>query len=136
MTKTILFLMPIIAGLLLLGIALIFANINTIGFNLKDSSHFAFAQVNSPNGSSTTIIGNVKIPPPPLSNGTKTTLSGNATGANATGIHKANLAENITSANALIKENITAPISPTGISTQSRHVPPSNQISNIQNTDK
>jgi len=119
--------MSVITGLLLLGITLIFANmnINIIGFNSKDSSHFAFAQVNSPNGSSTTIIGNVKIPP--TSNETKTTLSSNATGTNATGVHKANLAENITSASALTKENITTPISPTGISTQSRHVPPSNQ---------
>jgi hypothetical protein len=34
----------------------------------------------------------------------KTTLSSNVTGTNATGIHKINLAENITSANAFTKE--------------------------------
>jgi heme/copper-type cytochrome/quinol oxidase subunit 2 len=71
---------------------------------------------------STTIIGNVTIP---NTNGTATTSVSNATGTNATGIHPNVLAENLTSANAFTKENITAPVPPTGISTEAeRGIPP------------
>ncbi len=71
---------------------------------------------------STTIIGNVTIP---NTNGTATTSVSNATGTNATGIHPSVLAENLTSANAFTKENITAPVPPTGISTEAeRGIPP------------
>jgi heme/copper-type cytochrome/quinol oxidase subunit 2 len=71
---------------------------------------------------SATIIGNVTIP---NTNGTATTSLSNATGTNATGIHRSALAENVTSANAFTKENTTAPVPPTGISTEAdRGIPP------------
>jgi hypothetical protein len=67
-----------------------------------------------------TIIGNTIIPS--TTNGT-TTTSENATGVNATGVNATLLAQNVTAGNALLKENTTAPVSPTGISTNSAHVP-------------
>jgi heme/copper-type cytochrome/quinol oxidase subunit 2 len=71
---------------------------------------------------STTIIGNTTIP---NTNGTATTLLANASGTNATGAHSDALAQNVTSANAFTKENVTAPVSPTGISTEAeRAIPP------------
>ena len=69
-----------------------------------------------------TIIGNTIIPS--TTNGTTTTAK-NATGTNATGVNPALLASNVTAANALTKENTTAPVSPTGMSTNSAHAPPS-----------
>jgi heme/copper-type cytochrome/quinol oxidase subunit 2 len=82
---------------------------------------------------STTIIGNVTIP---NTNGTATTLLSNATGTNATGLHQNVLAQNVTSANAFTKENTTAPVSPTGISTEAeRGIPPMiNSTSNTSTT--
>jgi hypothetical protein len=68
-----------------------------------------------------TIIGNTMIPT--TTNGATTTAK-NATGVNATGVNPALLASNVTAANALTKENTTAPVSPTGISTNAAHVPP------------
>jgi len=90
----------------------------------------AYAQMNSLNGNSssnTTMIGNITIP---YTNDTATTSAANTTGTNATGIHKESLAQNITSANTLTKENTTTPISPTGISTQAQRAPPSNRLVN------
>jgi hypothetical protein len=69
-----------------------------------------------------TIIGNTIIPS--TTNGTTTTAA-NATGVNATGVSPALLAQNITVGNALTKENTTAPVSPTGISTNAMHTPSS-----------
>lgn len=69
-----------------------------------------------------TIIGNTIIPS--TTNGTTTTAK-NATGTNATGVNPELLASNVTAANALTKENTTAPVSPTGMSTNSAHAPPS-----------
>jgi hypothetical protein len=69
-----------------------------------------------------TIIGNTIIPT--TTNGTTTTAK-NATGVNATGANPALLASNVTAANAFTKGNTTAPVSPTGISTNAAHVPPS-----------
>jgi hypothetical protein len=101
--------------------------------NISDSL-FVFAQQNNTNSSlpsssingmiptNNTIIGNTIIPT--TTNGT-TTTSTNATGVNATGVNPTLLAENVTAGNALLKENTTAPVSPTGISTNSAHVPPS-----------
>jgi hypothetical protein len=52
-------------------------------------------------------------------------LLANASGTNATGAHSDALAQNVTSANAFTKENVTAPVSPTGISTEAeRAIPP------------
>ncbi|MFL6495851.1 MAG: cupredoxin domain-containing protein [Nitrososphaera sp.] len=70
---------------------------------------------------STTIIGNTTIP---NTNGTATTLLANASGTNATGAHSDALAQNVTSANAFTKENVTAPVSPTGISTEAKRATP------------
>jgi hypothetical protein len=69
-----------------------------------------------------TLIGNTIIPT--TTNGTTTTTK-NATGVNATGVNPMLLAKNITAGNALLKENTTAPVSPTGISTNAAHLPPS-----------
>jgi cytoskeletal protein RodZ len=67
-----------------------------------------------------TIIGNAMIPS--NTNGTTTTAK-NATGTNAIGVSPALLASNVTAANAFTKENTTAPVSPTGISTNAAHAP-------------
>lgn len=84
---------------------------------------------------STTIIGNTTIP---NTNGTATTLLSNASGTNATGVHPDALAQNVTSANAFTKENVTAPVSPTGISTEAeRAVPPLiNSTNNASSSSK
>ena len=107
------------------SIAIVFVSIN--------NTLFVSAQQNNTNSSSAaptsgmiptnnTIIGNTILPS--TTNGT-TTTSQNATGVNATGVSPTLLAKNVTSGNALLKENTTAPVSPTGISTNSAHVPPS-----------
>jgi heme/copper-type cytochrome/quinol oxidase subunit 2 len=81
---------------------------------------------------STTIIGNTTIP---NTNGSATTALSNASGTNATGIHRNALAENVTSANAFTKENVTAPVPPTGISTEAeRAIPPLINASNSTST--
>jgi cytoskeletal protein RodZ len=69
-----------------------------------------------------TIIGNAMIPS--NTNGTTTTAK-NATGTKGIGVNPALLASNVTAANAFTKENTTAPVSPTGISTNAAHAPPS-----------
>jgi hypothetical protein len=71
--------------------------------------------------SNKTIIGDTIIPS--TTNGS-TTTSKNATGTNGIGVNPALLASNVTAANAFTKENTTAPVSPTGISTNAAHVPP------------
>jgi hypothetical protein len=73
-----------------------------VGFYEGDSH----AQVNAPKGSVTTMIGNATIP----------------------GVTPHVNYKNVTS-NTFNKDNTTAPISPTGISTQSKHLPPA-----IENT--
>ncbi len=81
---------------------------------------------------STTIIGNTTIP---NTNGTATTLLANASGTNATGAHSDAIAQNVTSANAFTKENVTAPVSPTGISTEAeRAIPPLINSTNNSNS--
>ncbi|MBV9179067.1 MAG: hypothetical protein JO327_01365 [Nitrososphaeraceae archaeon] len=72
--------------------------------------------------SNKTIIGNTIIPS--NTNGTTTTAK-NATGTKAIGVNPALLASNVTAANAFTKENTTAPVSPSGISTNAAHAPPS-----------
>ena len=74
-----------------------------VGFYENDAVH---AQVNAPKGSATTMIGNATIP----------------------GVTPHVNYKNVTS-NTFNKDNTTAPISPTGISTQSKHLPPA-----IENT--
>lgn len=90
---------------------------------------FVFAQMNSPNGSSTTILGDIVIPS--NSNDTMTTAI-NSTDKNAisTSINKTLVAQNVSSAVNILKEDRTFPISPTGISTQGLHQPPEHRLVN------
>jgi hypothetical protein len=90
----------------------------------------AYAQMNSPNGSSTTILGDVMIPS--NTNDTKTTVVNNISNNNTipTAINQTLVAQNVTSAVNIVKENTTTPISPTGISTQGLHQPPQHRLTN------
>jgi hypothetical protein len=102
--------------------------------NIMYSSIYVHAQMNSPNGSSTTMLGSIVIPP--NSNDTMTTaVSTNNTGGNvsSTAINKTNVAQNVTSAVNFLKEDPTFPISPTGISTQGLQQPPDHRIVNNSN---
>jgi len=96
-----------------------------------DNIRFAsvFAQMNSPNGSSTTIFGDIVIPS--NSNDTMTTAV-NSTDKNAisTSINKTLVGQNVSSAVNFLKEDPTFPISPTGISTQGLHQPPQHRLVN------
>jgi microcystin-dependent protein len=88
-----------------------------------------FAQINSIQGSNTTILGDVTIPA--NSNDTKTSVANNATNSTiSTAIDKSSIAKNITSAVIFAKEDPTTPISPTGISTQGLHQPPQHRLGN------
>jgi hypothetical protein len=123
---------------IIFGSGLIVANaVSIVPSNSSSNSNQlmwkVYAQMTPPDNisnstsSSNTLIGDIVL----LStNDTATTTSPNATGANATGIQKNRLAQNVTSATAFTKENSTTPISPTGISTQSERAPPSNRIVN------
>ncbi len=105
-------------------------------FTIEDNIEYfsAFAQMNSPNGSSTTILGNIIIPP--NSNGTMTTAVNNANNStNPTAINKTLVAQNVTAAVNILKENATTPISPTGISTQGLHQPPQHRLVNNTNAN-
>jgi hypothetical protein len=94
------------------------------------SESVAFAQMNSKQGSSTTIIGDVVIPYS-TSNDTKTTVVDNATNSNiSTSIDRSAIALNSTAANNFAKEPPTSPISPTGISTEGLQQPPDHRIIN------
>jgi hypothetical protein len=101
--------------------------------NIMYSSIYVHAQMNSPNGSSTTMLGNIVIPP--NSNDTMTTAVMNNTGGNvsSTAINKTLVAQNVTSAVNFLKEDPTFPISPTGISTQGLQQPPDHRIVNNSN---
>lgn len=99
---------------------------------LKNSSlnSIAYAQINSKTGSSTTLIGDTNIPYT-SSNDTKTTVVDNATKSNiSTSIDRSAIALNSTDANNFAKEAPTAPISPTGISTEGLQQPPDHRILN------
>jgi hypothetical protein len=96
------------------------------------SSIYVHAQMNSPNGSSTSMLGNIAIPS--NSNDTMTTAT-NITDENvsSTAINKTLVAQNVTSAVNFLKEDPTFPISPTGISTQGLQQPPDHRIVNNSN---
>jgi hypothetical protein len=82
--------------------------------------NIAYAQMNVPNGNSTTFIGNTKIPP--NSNNTMTTVVNNASNNKIpTSIDRSQVAENVTAASAFTKQNASAPISASGISTPGKH---------------
>ena len=90
----------------------------------------AYAQMNSKQGSTTTLIGDVAIPYS-TSNDTKTTVVDNATKSNiSTSIDRSAIALNSTAANNFAKEPPTSPISPTGISTEGLQQPPDHRIIN------
>ena len=89
--------------LVVLAAGIIYVNF----FTYVDSTNSVFAQLNAPKGSAMTMIGNVTIP------------------RMIPHVKYNNVSSNV----AFNKENTTAPISPTGISTQSNHLPPA-----IENT--
>ncbi len=98
---------------------------------IDDNIRFAsvFAQMNSPNGSSTTIFGDIVIPS--NSNDTMTTAVNNTDkNAISTSINKTLVGQNVSSAVNFLKEEPTFPISPTGISTQGLHQPPQHRLVN------
>jgi len=104
-------------------------------FNLKYISNtvIVYAQMNSKQGSSSTLIGDVNISYS-TSNDTKTTVVNNATNSTiSTAIDKTAIAQNATDAVNFAKETPTTPISPTGISTQGLHQPPGHRILNNSN---
>jgi cytoskeletal protein RodZ len=104
-------------------------NGNNLNFKLLTNT-IAYAQMNSKQGSSTTLIGDTNIPYS-SSNDTKTTVVDNATKSNvSTSIDRAAIALNSTAANNFAKEPPTSPISPTGISTESLQQPPEHRILN------
>jgi hypothetical protein len=95
-----------------------------------------YGQMNFPNGSSTTILGDIVIPS--NSNNTMTTAadaSTNNTDKNTTptAINKTLSGQNVTSAVNILREDRTFPISPTGISTQGLQQPPEHRIINNSN---
>jgi hypothetical protein len=104
-------------------------------YNNVDVKHLSntvvvYAQMNSKQGSPTTLIGDVNIPYS-TSNDTKTTIVNNATNSKiSTSIDKAAIAQNVTSAANFAKETPTTPISPTGISTQGLHQPLGHKVVN------
>jgi len=80
----------------------------------------AYAQMNVPNGNSTTFIGNTNIPP--NSNNTMTTVVNNVSDSKiSTSIDRSQIAQNVTAASAFTKQNASAPISASGISTPGKH---------------
>jgi len=82
--------------------------------------NIAYAQMNVPNGNSTTFIGNTKIPS--NSNNTMTTVVNNASNNKiTTSIDRSQVAENVTASSAFTKQNASAPISASGISTPGEH---------------
>jgi hypothetical protein len=94
-----------------------------------------YAQMNSLNGSSTTILGDIVIPS--NSNNTMTTAAAPTNNTDKstspTEINKNLVAQNVTSAVSLLREDRTFPISPTGISTQGLQQPPEHRIINNSN---
>ena len=108
------------------------SNLNVESINTGDSN-IVYAQMNSPTGSSTTILGDIVIPP--NSNGTMTTAANNTDESNSppTAINKTLVAQNVTSAVNILREDRTFPISPTGISTQGLQQPPDHRIINNSN---
>jgi hypothetical protein len=88
--------------------------------------------MNVPNGNSTTFIGNTKIPP--NSNNTMTTVVNNASNSKiSTSIDRSQIAQNVTAASAFTKQNASAPISASGISTPGKHpasYPPTYPLNN------
>jgi hypothetical protein len=103
---------------------------NNVNLKYISNTIIVYAQMNSKQGSSTTIIGDVVIPYS-TSNDTKTTVVDNATNSNiSTSIDRSAIALNSTAANNFAKEPPTSPISPTGISTEGLQQPPDHRIIN------
>jgi hypothetical protein len=108
----------------------VFTPYNNVDVKYLSNTVVVYAQMNSKQGSPTTLIGNVNIPYS-TSNDTKTTVVNNATNSKiSTSIDKAAIAQNVTSAVNFAKETPTTPVSPTGISTQGLHQPPEHKLVN------
>jgi hypothetical protein len=103
---------------------------NNIAITYTPEPPAVYAQMNSKQGSSTTIIGDVVIPYS-TSNDTKTTVVNNSTNSTiSTSIDRSAIALNSTATNNFAKEPPTSPISPTGISTEGLQQPPGHRIIN------
>jgi len=103
---------------------------DTVNLKLLTTNTIAYAQMNSKQGSSSTLIGDTIIPYS-SSNDTKTTVVDNTTNSKvSTSIDRAAIAQNSTAANNFAKEPPTSPISPTGISTEGLQQPPEHRIIN------
>jgi hypothetical protein len=106
---------------------------NNVNLKYLSNTVIVYAQMNSKQGSSSTLIGDVNIPSSG-SNDTKTTVVNNATNSTiSTAIDKTAVAQNVTDAVNFAKETPTTRISPTGISTQGLHQPPGHRILNNSN---
>jgi hypothetical protein len=106
---------------------------NNVNLKYLSNTIIVYAQMNSKQGSSSTLIGDVNIQYS-SSNDTKTTVANNATNSTiSTAIDKNAIAQNVTDAVNFAKETPTTPISPTGISTQGLHQPPGHRILNNSN---
>jgi hypothetical protein len=106
---------------------------NNVNLKYTSNTFIVYAQMNSKQGSSSTLIGDVNIPFS-NSNDTKTTVVNNATNSTiSTAIDKTAIAQNATDAVNFAKETPTTPISPTGISTQGLQQPPGHRILNNSN---
>lgn len=106
---------------------------NNVNLKYLSNTVIIYAQMNSKQGSSSTLLGDVNIPYS-SSNDTKTTVVNNATNSTiSTAIDKTAIAQNVTDAVNFAKETPTTPISPTGISTQGLHQPPGHRILNNSN---
>lgn len=106
---------------------------NNVNLKYLSNTVIVYAQMNSKQGSSSTLIGDVNIPYS-SSNDTKTTVVNNATNSTiSTAIDKTAIAQNVTDAGNFAKETPTTTISPTGISTQGLHQPHGHRILNNSN---
>ena len=106
---------------------------NNVNLKYTSNTFIVYAQMNSKQGSSSTLLGDVNIPYS-SSNDTKTTVVNNATNSTiSTAIDKTAIAQNVTDAVNIAKETPTTPISPTGISTQGLHQPSGHRILNNSN---
>lgn len=104
-----------------------YSNVSDLDKNI--ATNFVFAQVNHPEKSNFSIIGNVIIPT--NSNGTMTTAVNNSSkNINNTFIDKIGVAQNFTTGVNILKEPHTFPISPTGVSTEGLQQPPEHRLIN------
>jgi hypothetical protein len=124
---------PLFAVTMITAVIMVYTLGNNVNLKYLSNTVIVYAQMNSKQGSSSTLLGDVNIPYS-SSNDTKTTVVNNATNSTiSTAIDKTAIAQNVTDAVNFAKETPTTPISPTGISTQGLHQPPGHRILNNSN---